>query len=147
MKSSSVVVDSNLAIYAVIDSEFSVSATQVWSKLLSSKASIYAPELWNYETTSIIRKYCALEWITDAEAEQALLILDQLQIQFLAANLKLCQAAMQWASRLHQKAAYDGFYLAAAEQLGAEFWTADRKLANNANQVGANWVHWMGEMG
>jgi predicted nucleic acid-binding protein len=56
------------------------------------------------------------------------------------------RSAFDWATRLHQKAAYDGFYLAAAEQLGAEFWTADKALANNAGQLGVSWVHWMGEI-
>jgi predicted nucleic acid-binding protein len=60
--------------------------------------------------------------------------------------LRLRQAALSWATRLHQKAACDGFYLAAAEQLGAELWTADQALANNARQLGASWVHWMGEI-
>jgi predicted nucleic acid-binding protein len=54
--------------------------------------------------------------------------------------------AFDWATRLRQKAAYDGFYLAAAEQLGAELWTADQALVSNALQVGASWVHWMGEL-
>ena len=56
------------------------------------------------------------------------------------------RSAFDWATRLRQKSAYDGFYLAAAEQLGIELWTADQALVNNARQVGANWVHWMGEL-
>jgi hypothetical protein len=42
--------------------------------------------------------------------------LDQMQIQFVPEDLRLRQAALNWAARLRQKAAYDGFYLAAAEQ-------------------------------
>ena len=38
------------------------------------------------------------------------------------------------------------FYLAAAEQLGAELWTVDQALVNNAQQIGASWVHWMVEV-
>ena len=144
--SSSVVIDSNLAIFTVIDTEQSSLATRAWSFLLSSGAIFYAPSLWSYETTSVIRKYCATGRLTEAEAEEALVILDQLQIQFVAENLKQRQAALRWAARLRQLAAYDGFYLAAAEQLGAEFWTADRSLCNNARQAGATWVHWLGEI-
>ena len=60
----------------------------------------------------------------------------------------MCQVriAFDWATRLRQKGAYDGFYLAAAEQLGAELWTADQALVNNALQVGVSWVRWMGEL-
>jgi hypothetical protein len=30
--------------------------------------------------------------------------------------------------------------------MGAELWTADQVLVNNAQQIGASWVHWMGEV-
>jgi hypothetical protein len=48
-------------------------------------------------------------------------------------------------NRLGQSKAYDAFYLALAERLKAEFWTADQRLANGARQLGANWAHWIGE--
>ncbi len=32
------------------------------------------------------------------------------------------------------------------ERPGAEFWTADRHLANNARQGDATWVHWGDEI-
>jgi len=38
------------------------------------------------------------------------------------------------------KASYDAYYLALAEQLGAEFWTADRRLSR-AVQSHLDWVH------
>lgn len=146
MKNSSVVVDSNLAIFTVVDSEQSSLATRVWFHLLSSGAKFYAPGLWVYETTSVIRKYCALNKITEKEAQEALIILDQMQIQWIPEDLQLRQAALNWATRLKQIVAYDGFYMAAAEQLKAELWTADQTLANNSRQIGVNWVHWMGEV-
>lgn len=31
-------------------------------------------------------------------------------------------------------------YLATAEHLGADFWTADRRLARHAKQLGIGWV-------
>ena len=94
----------------------------------------------------MIRKLYSFGKITESEAQKALIILDQMQIRLIPDDLNLRQAALDWATRLRQKAAYDGFYLAAAEQLGAELWTADRTLANNADQIGIKWVHWMGEI-
>jgi predicted nucleic acid-binding protein len=146
MKNSSVVVDSSLAIFTVVDSDQSFMAMRVWANLLSFGSKFYAPALWLYETTSVIRKLTALNKITENEAEAALIILDQMEIQFIPEDLRLRQAALIWATRLRQKAAYDGFYLAAAEQLGAELWTADQALVNYARQVGTSWVHWMGEL-
>jgi predicted nucleic acid-binding protein len=146
MKNSTIVVDANLAVFTVVDTDMSLSAARAWEKLLSDGAELYAPGLWIYETTSVIRKYLALGNILEEEAKEALGILAQMQIQFVPDDLRLRQSALNWAARLRQKTAYDGFYLAAAEQIGAELWTADQALANNARQVGAGWVHWMGEI-
>jgi predicted nucleic acid-binding protein len=145
MKNSAVVVDSNLAVLAVVDSDLSPLASRVWARLIAAGASFFAPGLWAYETTSVIRKFNAAGKITEAEAGQALAILNQMPVELIPDSLKLRQSALGWAVRLRQKAAYDGFYLAAAEQLGAELWTADQALVNNARQVGADWVHWIGE--
>jgi predicted nucleic acid-binding protein len=146
MKNSCVVVDSNLAVFTVIDTELSKLATRVWLQFSSSGIMFYAPHLWIYETTSVIRKFYAFGTITKTEAESALILLDQLQVRFVPDDLGLRKSALSWATRLRQKAAYDGFYLAAAEQLDAELWTADQALVNNARQLGASWVHWMGEI-
>ena len=146
MKNFSVVVDSSLAVFTVVDSELSQLATRAWNHLLTSSADFFAPGLWVYETTSVIRKLNSFGKITESEAEKALIILDQLSIQFIPDEIQLRKSALKWAIRLRQKSAYDGFYLAGAEQLGAEFWTADHSLFKNAHQLGVGWVHWMGEL-
>lgn len=40
--------------------------------------------------------------------------------------------------------AYDRFYLALTENLGAPFWDSDQCLTNIASQVGIDWIDWMG---
>ena len=57
-----------------------------------------------------------------------------------------CVEALRWATRLNQRPAYDAFYLAVAQRLDAELWTADRRLCHNARQAGADWVHFMDEV-
>ena len=146
MQNSSGVVDSNLAIFTVIDSDLSKLATRVWTHLLSSTVNIFAPGLWAYETTSVIRKLYSFGKITEDEAQMALIILDQMPIQLISSDLSMRQAALSWATRLGQKAAFDGFYLATAEKLETELWSADQALVNNAHQAGASWVHWTGEI-
>jgi predicted nucleic acid-binding protein len=42
--------------------------------------------------------------------------------------------------QLKRAAAYDSFYLALAETLRSELWTADKRLVNAA---GVSWVHLM----
>jgi predicted nucleic acid-binding protein len=103
----------------------------------------FAPGLWWYEVTSVIHRYRFSGLISDITAYAAL---DLLTVELGFQQVEVPErSAFDWASRLRQKAAYDGFYLAAAEQLGADLWTADQALANNARQAGASWVHWMGE--
>jgi predicted nucleic acid-binding protein len=56
----------------------------------------------------------------------------------------LHQRALDLAERFSLPVAYDTHYLALAEQLGAEFWTADRKLVR-AVQSALPWVRPVGE--
>ena len=54
--------------------------------------------------------------------------------------------AMQLAGELRQGAAYDAHYLALAESLDCELWTADQRFYGAANAVIGN-VRWIGEPG
>ncbi len=52
--------------------------------------------------------------------------------------------ALELASMLRQRAAYDSHYLALAEFLGCEFWTADRRFYRAASAAAGN-VRWIGD--
>jgi predicted nucleic acid-binding protein len=141
---SSVVVDANLAVYSVLKTTYSPMAVRVIERLVQTGVQLCAPGLWWFEVTSVIHKNRFAGLISDTMAYTALEILTiRLGVQQVTVPVR---NAFDWATRLRQKAAYDGFYLAAAEQLGTEFWTADQALVNNARQVGASWIHWMGEV-
>ncbi|MFQ5613908.1 MAG: type II toxin-antitoxin system VapC family toxin [Anaerolineae bacterium] len=43
---------------------------------------------------------------------------------------------------MKRAAAYDSYYLALAETLGCELWTADRRLHNI---VDLPWLHWVSD--
>jgi predicted nucleic acid-binding protein len=85
--------------------------------------------------------------IAAERAREAVEDLFALEIETAPLDAPLSRSALAWAERLGQSRAYDGFYLALAEGLGAEVWTADRRLANGAQKVGAAWVHWIGDTG
>lgn len=141
---SSVVVDANLAVFSVLKTPHSAAAAMVMDHLARHGYEPFAPGLWWYEVTSVIHRYRFAGLIPAATAYKALELLTVgLGVQQVDVPVR---TAFDWATRLRQKAAYDGFYLAAAEQLGAELWTADQALVNNAQQVGVSWVHWMGEI-
>ena len=52
--------------------------------------------------------------------------------------------ALELASRLNQGAVYDAHYLALAETLDCEMWTADEKFYRSASPIADN-VRWIGE--
>ena len=54
--------------------------------------------------------------------------------------------ALQLASQLNQSAAYDAHYLALAESLDCELWTADERFYRAAS-LGVRNVRWIGEFG
>jgi predicted nucleic acid-binding protein len=143
MPKSLVVIDANLAIYSVLNTPQSIQAAEAQAYFQRQQASLFAPLLWWFEVTSVIHRYFFDKLITASVAIEALDILfSDLAVEPVE---NLYRSAFDWASRLQQKAAYDGFYLAAAEHLGAELWTADQALGKRARQLGVSWVRWMGE--
>ena len=55
-------------------------------------------------------------------------------------DAELHRQALKIAQRYNLPATYDAHYLALAERLGIEFWTADRRLFN-AVQSSLSWVN------
>jgi len=83
--------------------------------------------------------------ITPQEGLTAIGDLMVLEVESTPMTHARCSAAYAWAERLGQSRAYDGFYLALAEELGGTFVTGDRRLANSALQLGLSWVQWLAE--
>lgn len=138
-----VVIDSNLAVMVVADTTRSEAAERLIDRLGREGYQLLAPRLWRYEVTSTINKYRA-DKLIDRDRVAVTLSTALSFAQVIDEDMALCQSALIWAERLGQWAAYDGFYLALAERLGAEFYTADERLANRAQQVGAVWVRGLG---
>jgi predicted nucleic acid-binding protein len=68
-----------------------------------------------------------------------------LAIQCVPPSPELHERALYWAARMNHHKSYDAQYVALAEQERADLWTADQRLAKGARQIGAGWVHWIGE--
>lgn len=141
-----VVIDANLAMQAVAPARQDP-AIDLFSGWTRGKVRVVAPDLWASEVLTALRK---LVFGGALSSERALRVLDDLfalGVEIIPTSIELCRAALPWAQRLGQAKCYDALYLALAEQVGAEFWTADRRLANRARQTGATWVHCLGEEG
>jgi predicted nucleic acid-binding protein len=142
---SAVVVDASTTIRAILPlSKGDPDALDRFITWNQAQVEIYAPEIWLAEVVSVIRQAVYNKWITDDEGRLAVEDVFRLGVEVLPSDVGLCQTALTWASRLGQSKAYDGFYLALAERLSAELWTADEKMSNRAGQLGADWVKWTG---
>ena len=141
----SAVVDANLVAALVLPLPFSDQAAERIASWKHSGERLFAPTLMEYELDSVLRKAVALRLMTTAQAREALRQLDVLGIQSCPPTLALRERALHWAESLGQTKAYDAHYLALAEEMRVELWTADRRLAQASRQIGLDWVRWLGE--
>jgi predicted nucleic acid-binding protein len=140
-----IVVDANTVVALAIPLPYSAQAARRMTTWQRMEAELFAPTLVEYEMVTALRKAVVMKMITADEAGDAVKSLMALDIQTVVPTRHLHSSALRWSEQLKQKAAYDAQYLALAEQLGADLWTADQRLAHGAQQAGATWVHWIGE--
>ena len=139
------VVDANLAVNTALN--LSENLERFWEHITQEQITPCAPRLWMSETTSAVRAYLFQKQINAQEAEQALHTIHALRVESIDEDESLCLRALELAGLLGQSKAYDAFYLAVAEKVGAEFWTADERLCNRCrDDLGLDWVHWISEL-
>lgn len=138
------VIDANLAVNTVLN--LSEILERFWERINQDSITPCAPRLWMSETTSAIRAYLAQQQINEEEAQQALHTIHALRVEIIDEDKDLCLRALELAGLLAQSKAYDAFYLAVAEKMGADLWTADQRLYNRCQgELGLEWVHWINE--
>jgi predicted nucleic acid-binding protein len=103
---------------------------------------MHAPALLAHELTNVFYRYRRAGYLSSASAKLALDAALGLPIT-LDDDAQLHRAAMRMAATA---ATYDAHYLALAERLGAELWTADAKLARHAAGSGVT-VNLVGRAG
>ena len=109
-------------------------------KRLSLLAS--APILLRYEMVATVRKSVFRGRISADIGKAILNSVFKRRIEMYV-SLKLVRRAYELAETHSLPTAYDAQYLAVAEHLGCEFWTADEKLVNSVNPL-LPWVKWVG---
>lgn len=140
-----IVLDANVVAALIIPLPYSDQVTHRMMDWQNTETGLFAPMLLEYEMVTVLRKAVVAEMITADEAADAIMSLLDLNIETVPPTQSLHDSALRWAEQLNQKVAYDAQYLALAEQLRVGLWTADQRLVNGARQVGATWVHWIGE--
>jgi predicted nucleic acid-binding protein len=138
------VLDASVGVAAVLSLPYSAQVIALLRRLRG--AEIVVPVLWEYEVVSALRKAVAAGSYAHDAAQTALDRLLALPDARVAPDAALHRAALRWADLIGQVVAYDAQYLALAERMEAEFWTADRRLGARAREAGADWVHCVHEI-
>ena len=141
----SVVLDANVVAALVIPLPYSDQAQRWMNHWQRDGVALVAPVLLQYELVTVLRKAIVEGIMTSLEAVEALDALLAVGVEIVAPTRVLHERALYWSDQLGQRLAYDAQYVALAEHLRGELWTADRRLANGARQAGAAWVRWIGE--
>lgn len=142
---STVVVDANIGVSLVIPVPYSPRVRDLWEAWRQGNARIVVPTLWHYEVLSSLRKAVTLGLLGTEASEAAIDALRMLDLEEAAPDWAQAGSVLDWADRLGQTVAYGAVYVALAEHMQAQLWTADRRLARAARAAGAAWVHHLGD--
>lgn len=139
---SQVCIDANLALKLIFAEKDSAKAQHLWDTWIDADVEITAPFLLAFEGTSVICNKMQRGLIPPDEAELMFKAFHFLGVKYLHPE-NLHQKAWELAKRFKRPQAYDSHYLALAEILGLEFWTADERLYNTVKHD-LPWVKWLG---
>ena len=139
---SKICVDASLALKLVLPESDSDLAQAQWQDWLGAAVEIIAPDLFTYETTSVLRNRVYRKEITQSEADEALRILASLDITYHQPGA-IRQSTWELAGRFNRPTAYDAFYLALARDENSPLWTGDKRLYNAVKDQ-LRWVHVLG---
>ena len=138
-----VVVDASLAVKWLVEEGDSDTADELLESWEGQDTRVAAPHLMPFEVANALHRRVVQGELT---VETAVDLIDSL----FSSRLELHETphlhgrALELASRLDQGAAYDSHYLALAERLGCDLWTADERFFRAA-RGGATAVRWIGE--
>ena len=137
-----VVVDASLAVKVVVPEQFSDRAKALVLYWEMQGVELVTPEFMALKFASAIRKKIHEGLLTSEDAKRLMLELYQSGIDFRRSR-PLHSQAIDLAVELNQRLAYDCHYLALAESLGCDFWTADQPFYRAARNSHAR-VRWIG---
>ena len=137
-----VVVDASLALKWLVEEEHSDQAHAILQSWESQDMTRATPHLMPFEAANALHQRVVRGELTVEAAADLIesLLLSRIELHEAPG---LHRRALELANRLDQGAAYDAHYLALAEFLDCELWTADKRFFLVASHVSDN-VHWVG---
>ena len=134
MPSSIVCLDASFVLRLLLSASPEAAAVKMWCQGQEQGKTFAAPGLLYYEVVNALHRYTVRQQLTAAEAGQLLELALALN-QELDHEPELHGRALRLAAELVLPAASDAHYVALAQRLGAELWTADQRLARAAGAV------------
>jgi predicted nucleic acid-binding protein len=138
MSSSWICVDANLVLRLIADPA-DEPIQHLWEHWDSEGRSLAAPTLLYYEVANALYRYQHLGYLSASAVQLSFRAALALPLE-LHGEPDLHWRALSLADKFSLRAAYDAHYLALAELLEGEFWTADGRLARTVQPFLA-WVH------
>ena len=139
MQDTPICVDASIVIPLITHSAEGSPVLAYWRAWDASGRRIVAPTLIYYEICNALHRYAVHGELQPDEAEAALNTTLELDIE-LHGDQEMHRRALMLARKYGLSATYDAHYLALAERLRAEFWTADRRL-HAATHVHLSWMN------
>ncbi len=137
-KSTTVCVDASLILRYVLQPE-NESVQSLWQSWISDEVSLVAPSLLFYEVTNALYQQQRNQMLSAETIRETLELSLDLPITLVnEKNLHL--KAREIAMRFNLPATYDAHYLALAEWMEVDLWTADARLVNTLKPFKVKWV-------
>ncbi len=127
--SSLVVVDASLLIKLWVPENLSEKAVRLQAAWADSGVERFAPSLIDYEIVSALNRKLLSGALSADQVDSALELAFEDSLQIIDTN-DMHRDALRIARRLGLHSTYDAHYLAIADDLDCEFWTADERLYN-----------------
>ena len=142
-----IVIDANITVALFVRLAYSEQAEALFRSWRTGAIQLHAPALWPPEVASALQKMVSVGQLTIDDSRLSIAAWSRLPVQVTIPDAELMDTSLAWAAKIGQVVAYDAQYLALAERLQAEFWTADRRLYAATQNIKIPWVHWVGEPG
>lgn len=126
-----VCVDASFVLEILLRDEFAATAIRWWTQALRDETVARVPPLFHPEVTSAIRRRVYRKMLEQPDAQIVLTEALEWPVRVWEGDHTLLQRrAFDLAKRFGRSRAYDSQYLAVADFLGCELWTADQRLYN-----------------
>jgi predicted nucleic acid-binding protein len=131
------IVDASFVFKLILPGRQQAASRELVTEWRQAGYGLWAPTLWVYKITLALCKAVHFGALTPDQGRRALVLAQKLDIRSVPPDGAQVRQTFDWTMRLKRAAAYDSFYLALAETMACELWTADKRLRN---AVGELWV-------